>query len=174
MESVLEDKFKRLQDQLEPLKSMIMATDDSRLNHSPVPGKWSALQIMWHLQQSEYLSVNYLNKKLSGGPYPLTNSKTRARILLLKWALASPLKFQAPAAVRENMPEILDKNDLFTAYDNNRRDLAAILDTFPKSRMKEAIYKHPRVGYINIRQTLDFLYWHFIHHEKQIRSILNS
>lgn len=171
MVEVLSQKFNQLQESYLGVKEHLMPLDESLLNQSPAPGKWSVLQIFCHLQQSEFLSVRYLNKKISDGPYPTTGLRESFRAKLLVWVLASPLKFQAPAAVRENIPDILVKNDLFQAFEDNRENMKAFLNDFPATRMNEAIYKHPRIGYINMSQALDFLLAHFVHHEKQIRKL---
>ncbi len=171
MVQVLAQKFDQLQDSYLRIRDHLMPLDEEYLNHSPSPGKWSPLQIFCHLQQSEFLSVRYLKKKIPEGSYPATGLRESFLSKILGWALASPLKFKAPAAVSENIPDILNKNDLFRNFEENREEMKTLLQNFPAARMNEAIYKHPRIGYINMSQALDFLLAHFTHHEKQIRNL---
>ncbi len=173
MVTKLSGNFSKLQRRYDRLKKDMLTRDDLFLNQPPQPDKWSALQVVYHLYLSETLSVSYLAKKISSGPHPSTGMGETLRYLLLKYVLATPLKFKAPRAVGENLPDNLEKIALFKDYDETRENLRTMLDSFPADRLNEAIYKHPKVGYLNMEQTVGFLYAHFIHHEKQIRHIIS-
>ncbi|MGF1670459.1 MAG: hypothetical protein ACFCU6_08425 [Balneolaceae bacterium] len=37
---------------------------------------------------------------------------------------------------------------------------------------KKTVYKHPRAGFLNIKQALEFMESHIAHHQKQIDRIM--
>lgn len=173
MSQLLVRQYQNLQSRYESLKNDLMPLEEELLNHHRKPGKWSPLQIIYHLQLSESLTIDSIRKKMAAERRPATGLKHALRYRLMHWVLASPLKYKAPAAVGENLPDNLQKNVLFADYDEVRASLKAMLDSFPSGRMKDEIFRHPKVGYLNISQSVGFLEDHFIHHEKQIRSIIS-
>jgi uncharacterized damage-inducible protein DinB len=174
MNPILASKYGRLAKEYERLKDMIYPYQNDVLNENPAEGKWSALQIMTHLQQSEQLSLQYLRKKMQDETLRPTGFREAFRTKLLEWVFKTPMKFKAPAAVRINIPEFVEKSSLIATYDQTRSELEEFLSSFPEKKIPLAIYKHPRIGYINMSQTLDFLIAHFNHHTKQVHTILTN
>lgn len=171
---VLHRKYAPIKSSYHSLKANLLKEDEERLNISPAPGKWSVLQIMTHLEYSETISLQFLKKKMNVDDLPVTGSREAFRSLLLRWALLLPLKFKAPEVVRINIPDHVKSEELFKKFDSTRMAMEEFLSDFPSDKLNLAIFKHPRIGYINIIQTLDFIQAHFKHHENQIRSILKK
>jgi hypothetical protein len=170
----LKRKHTRLKSSYDFLKVKLIEENDQKLNITPAPEKWSVLQIMTHLHLSESLTLQYLEKKMQAENLPVTGIREAIRSLSLRLAFSLPLKFEAPEVVRVNIPDQVNTKALFDKYDSTRTDLEEFLSDFPENKLNLAIFRHPRIGYINIIQTLDFLQVHFQHHEKQINSILKK
>ena len=90
-----------------------------------------------------------------------------SRSMALGLALKSPFKFKAPPMLT-NMPEKYDIKELKAKWDTIRKNFSVTLENFPGELLNKAVFEHPKVGWLNISQTLDFLQDHFDHHKKQV------
>jgi len=171
---VLDKKLKQLDVALHEVFEMLDAADTSSLSFKPSAEKWSAVQILSHLQQAEQGSLSYLHKKVPEIDNQFaTGFKQRYRSFLLKFFLATPLKFKAPAAFAA-IPEDLDYEEVKKAYLGTRQGIREIMGRINEEHLNRAVMKHPRIGSINALQTLEFFASHFDHHRKQIEARLRA
>jgi len=96
MENRIKNKFEQLEDSRKALIRKIDNVDESVLNKSPSPGKWSVNQIIYHLQKSEYASYNYVTKKLQSDDLTRNGYKSKMASFILKIAFILPLKYKPP------------------------------------------------------------------------------
>ncbi len=144
------------------------------LNHQPGEGKWSALQVMYHLFLAEGYAGNYVKKKLGFKPN-LKKAGLRAavRSRLLSLYLNSPIKWKAPKAVStEKLPEHSDLETIAERWNKQRGELQQLLISLPETIFNKEVYKHPIVGRITLSGMLDFFEDHFDRHQKQIQRTL--
>ena len=137
------------------------------------PGKWSTSQILAHLLTAERLSLQYMNKKILGiHDAGNTGIGEEIKMVLLKISQRLPLKFKAPKAVIENTPLYSSVRELKADWDKERAELKGLLEKFNDTQIKKKIYRHLRVGLLNIQHALIFFREHYFHHWPQIKRLL--
>lgn len=145
------------------------------LIHFQADGKeWSLQQVLHHISQIQD-SVEEVIAKILTKQETLrdTTLKNWFRYFILKLALASNKKFEVPKmlpAPENNMTldEVRQEwNESYVRFD-------ALLKNFPKKLEDKLIFRHPRIGWININQTLGFMLDHMKHHQKQIESLYSQ
>ncbi len=82
-----------------------------------------------------------------------------------------PLKFKAPKVVVDQTSKETDFNKLTEEWDKVRGELKGLLDRIEDRHLKRKIYKHVRVGMLNIQHALKFLGEHVGHHAPQIKRL---
>jgi hypothetical protein len=161
---ILEQNRERLYDQIEKL-------DVKQLNYRPLEGKWSIIQIIFHIIKAEQITVISINKEIRN-----TANKTKfglyslIRSFLLRYALRSPLKFKAPPLLR-NIPSDYDIHELKTKWITVRSKLHNALGEITDESAKKYMFEHPYAGRLSIYQTMDFLVEHFNHHYRLIKRL---
>jgi len=173
MDNRIKNKFERLEESRKALISTIENVEESTLNKAPKPGKWSVNQILYHLQLSEYLSYNYVTKKIKSNQLAKNGYKSKIAFLILKITLILPLKFKAPKFV-STFPENIDFTDLSNTWEKNRHALWELISTLPEETARRNIYRHPGAGRFNLSQMLTFFQDHFDRHQKQVLRILKQ
>ncbi len=166
----LEEKFQKLEEVFTETIAFMDAQPSTELN-KPIPGKWNAVEILFHLAQSEKGTTLYLGKKIladkkevaSGG----IGEKLRSKLLIA--ALSSKSRsYKAPKLIAD-MSDCPDYESIKKGMIENRKDLKILMGRFDSTMAKMAYFKHPLAGRINIYHTLDFLSTHFSRHADQIR-----
>jgi len=168
----LEYLFESIEMQRQTLLLSLRALDYETLNNHP-EGKWSIIQIIAHLISAERLSVNYITKKIqSVESVANTGFVEELKMLLLKISQRLPMKFKAPKVVIENTTKENNLGKLEEEWNGVRDDLKKILEQVEDHHVKRKIYRHVRVGMINIQHALQFFREHVIHHKPQIKNLL--
>jgi hypothetical protein len=155
---------------LTPLRSL----SNDKLNAHP-PGKWSINQIIAHLITAEDLSILYLNKKILGVNEEADSGLIEEmKMILLILSQRLPLKFKAPTMVVDRTSRETDLNILIADWDKTRVELKNILDRIESHHINRKIYRHVRMGMLNIQHTLKFIGEHVGHHTPQIKDLLKQ
>ena len=144
------------------------------LNKKPTENAWSVLQTIHHLMLVEKNAHLYLQKKLSFDP-KLKNAGILAafRSFGINFYLNSPIKAKAPVAVSgDNLPEESSFWETAKAWNKQREELNAFLESLPATIFKKEAYNHPAAGRMSIYQMLRFFEAHFNNHRKQIKRTL--
>jgi hypothetical protein len=148
-------QFEKLEATRQQLLHQLAALDDSVLYHRPADHKWSILQIIFHLNDSESSSVKYIAKKSRGGiSVPKSNFITSVRSSLLSTALQY-LKWKKPA-VLPDPPENLNAKEMMKSWDETRVHLRQLLEQLPEDMHGREIFRHPIAGRMNMRHALTF------------------
>ena len=141
-----------------------------KLTQPEAPGKWSAIQVLDHLYQSQNGVYKYYQKKLRAEFLPVSTPMSWLRGRLLKFYLLSPFKFKAPSV----LPQPENEGDL-EKMQRQMQDLNTAFDKLIEmhgDRMKgRAIFRHPLMGRISFSDTLGFFHWHWKHHLRQLKRI---
>ena len=172
--SKLHKKHQELIDLKDSWFNQIKDLNTEQLNHKNSEDEWSITQVFSHIIESETGTNKYINYKLKDidslgntGLKNILNSKG------LNAALKSDKKFKAPTVV-SNPANNLDYDTLFIQWNKSREYLANTVNDFPKKGTKKGIFKHPKVGYLNIVQTFNFLINHMKHHQAQLDRLKNN
>jgi uncharacterized damage-inducible protein DinB len=173
--SSLRQSFERLQADTKALLKEVSSLSSATYHHKPSDGKWSISQILTHLLTSERMSLAYMKKK-SLGVDSLENSGflEKIKFFLLKISQRLPMKYTAPRQVVEQTPAPLSYGDLVRQWEALRGELRDFLDNIPEENVRKKIYKHPRVGMLDVVHGLQFLSEHLYHHRPQIRAIIED
>ncbi|HEX8425615.1 DinB family protein [Hymenobacter sp.] len=145
-----------------------------KAHQGPVPGQWSAAQVIHHLLVSETSINQYIEKKLRNSEeLQKAGLSHQLKSMLLRVLLRVPgFKFKAPARLKELTPDQVPAlAQLRQEWDSVRRHLEQILNEYPDKLLSHAIFKHPRSGMLTIYQTLDFMVDHILHHQRQVERI---
>jgi hypothetical protein len=160
--------FERLEASRAQVLAELAGLDTAALNSSPSPGRWSALQVLHHVVTVEALTVSYVRKKAQGGgSLPRAGLVSRLRLLALRVALASPFRIRAPA-VTASVPATSELPAVEARWAEARRELSALLDTFPAEAAGRTVFRHPLVGLMGLEDTLGMLQAHLDHHARQV------
>ena len=172
----LQDSYTKIEKQKRLLLDSLSKLSAEELNKLPSPGKWSASQIIAHLIVAEQLSINYMKKKIQGAQQADNSGITEeAKMLLLKLSQRIPgLKFKAPRHVVENTPAYNDFETLKSEWDKTRAEFREFLDSVSDRHLKRKIYKHARVGYLNVHHAVLFFGEHVTHHTPQIKKLIKQ
>lgn len=145
-----------------------------QLNRKPAPDQWSAGQVLYHLLNVLQATHSFMSKRIAekkvNNP---AGMKNQLRSILLRVALASPLKFKAPRAAGE-IPAQVDYAATAAGIEKSIGELRQLLESLPREYEDKELFKHPRAGYINAAQTLDFLVDHARHHRAQLESLVRE
>ncbi|RIJ42125.1 DinB family protein [Pontibacter oryzae] len=172
----LENKYLRLEQTRNRLLDELEALTDEQLNTAAPGGKWSLNQHVAHLIMVDEVTLNSIQYKLKQpGTLKPAGFSQALKALLLKVALLSGRKYKAPAPVAD-VPDHSDLQDLRHNWNNARFALEDTLTALNPDQIDKCLFKHPRVGPLNVLQTLAFLQDHFDHHQKimqqQIRDLV--
>lgn len=165
--------FAKLEKQRTEIFSVLDTLNDKQRHFSVAPEKWNPLQVVLHLIIAEKLSFIYMKRKVySEDELRKAGFKSWLRLLTLKIAFSLPFKYTAPKrtdATGKN-PEY---ESLKSDWEKVRSQLKSLIENLDEATLKSEILKHPRVGMINMKQTLDFMETHIAHHQKQIKRIID-
>ncbi|MDX1642260.1 MAG: DinB family protein [Balneolaceae bacterium] len=165
--------FNRLEDQRSEIFARLDTLTDEQLHHSLDPDKWNLLQIVLHVMTGEKLSVIYIKRKTgSNNDIPKSGILAKMRLFLLKVAFMSPFKFKAPK-LTDATGKDPDYEKLKSDWKIVREDLKSLIKELDENTLKSELFKHPRVGMLNMKQTLEFMRTHLDHHYNQIIRIVN-
>lgn len=170
MDAATERQLKKLDDKLDALAAWIDRQDPAQLVVQPSPGAWSVAQVIEHMRSTESFSFAYLRKKAqSDKPLPKHGLKSWSRERMLKFFLAAPFKWKAPAVVNTpSFPKDLNPVQQCAEWKQTRKDLEAWLSERPADYFKRLAYRHPYAGRITVAGMIRFFEWHFDRHHKQI------
>ena len=172
MNSRLQSLFDSIETQRSSLLSSLKELPSGKLNNHP-PNKWSINQIIAHLISAEQLSVRYISKKMLGIDQTTdTGVYEELKMILLQISQRVPLKYKAPKKVVENTVNESDIHRLIEQWDLVRNDFRTILEKIEDHQINRGIYRHVRVGMINIQHAVKFFGEHVTHHTPQIKRLL--
>ncbi len=167
------DIFEKMEDQLAEIFADLDSLNDEQRHYSIDPKKWNSLQVALHLMTSEKLSLIYMKRKANSNEQLETSGfLSRLRMLVLKIAFSLPFKYTAPR-ITDSTGKDPEYDKLKSDWRTVRSELKSLIKDLDEETLRSEILKHPRVGMINMKQALDFMLTHIIHHKKQIKGIIN-
>ena len=154
--------------------SLLAPHDVAALNRSPAPGRWSALQVLHHVVESEAATLGYVRKKMqAGASLPPAGLGSRLRRAAVQLGLALPLRFRAPA-VAAVVPDLVEPALLRARWDEVRAGWRELLAAFPAELEGRLVFRHPFAGRMGLSDTLAVLQAHLDHHVPQVERALSS
>jgi uncharacterized damage-inducible protein DinB len=168
-------QFKKTEDLFRSYLKDTEGLTEQQFNYSPASGAWSIAQVLYHTWLAVDFTQTYVSKKLAKGDIKQQSGiKSQLASTLLKIALSSPFKFNAPKATKDSVPQYATHQELSDKADKTFAAMKQMLKNFPKELRTVTIFRHPVIGLINISQTMDFLETHTAHHKMQIDRLLKE
>lgn len=161
--------------QLQNLVSRLSRYSEGDLNRKPSDKEWSVMQVMCHLKLAEELSMQYMQKKLSG-ERPIKKTSITGKIFPILYPLFFniPIRVKAPAMVADAaLPDTASFWEVTKAWKRQRESLRNYIQSLTDEQLKGEIYKHPVFGRSNAKAMLRFYRLHTARHEKQINRLLS-
>jgi len=171
----LKKSINKIYERIENQRLMILENLDSispeQLHYREKPDSWSRLQVVLHLVKAEQLTANYIQRKLRAKKnLKKAGIGSSIRMILLKLGLNMPVKYKAPKMV-DVTDHKTDLSHLKYEWETVRKKIKDLIDQCDEKTLQKALFKHPRAGYLNFKQALEFIELHIAHHEKQIKRI---
>jgi hypothetical protein len=164
----LNAQFERLEATRGSLAARLDGRDGALLNRPRADGGWSVLQMVHHVITAEAGTLRYTSKKMLGGTsLPWAGLTSRMRLLALKGAMVSPVRFRAPA-ITADVPDEVDSAETLALWQETREGWRKLLAGFPEELLDRMVFRHTLVGLMGLRDTLAFLQTHLDHHVRQI------
>ncbi len=149
--------------------------NNEQLNSKPDAKSWSLAQVYYHLYLVELRTHHFISSKVKEiNALDKTGIKEKWRLWLMNLFLKLPIKFKAPQTVSDDIPNTIDLEKLKGDWENLQMSFKLLLSVQNDQDLEKKIFKHPRIGYLNFYQTLDFLLAHHKHHLKQINGLLSK
>jgi uncharacterized damage-inducible protein DinB len=172
MNKQLQKLYDSIEAQRINLLSSVQNLPADKLN-GRLQGKWSINQIIAHLIAAERLTVTYIEKKIQGvNDVDDSGLREELKMILLILSQRLPFKFRAPKVVVENTAKETELSKLADNWGIVRTDFKKLLDGIEDQHLRRKIYKHVRVGMMNITHAVKFFREHVSHHTPQIKKLL--
>jgi hypothetical protein len=173
--ALLNKKFSNLEDARLSLIEKLKDIPPSKLETSPLPGKWSVSQIFYHLNRAESFSTIYVSKKrLDSNNLKKTGLNEALKMAGLKVIFKMPFALKAPVNVLGDVPEKVEYGKIVAEWNETRIKLKELLESLPDDILYKNVFKQPAIGRVNIFQMVDFMQAHFNRHEKQVERIIKG
>ncbi len=170
MNKKLQGLYNHLEESRRQLIDEFAKHKTAQLETCPAVGKWSVAQIVYHLNQAESVSMNYVRKKmLETDKIKDTGISEAIKLTFLRALFESPVKFKMPENLLGEMPEKADYETVLRNWNNTRADLKQLLESMPEDMLTKNLYKQPGIGRINVYQMVKFMQIHFNRHKRQAK-----
>lgn len=166
-------RLERLEKARREVLSRLSGIDESTLNRCPADDAWSVIQVLHHVILVEELSIGYIERKRTDTTAGRAGLKERVRSWMLRVAMRSPLRFDAPS-VSTDLPARDSLDDVASRWEEVRTRIRRTLEEIPADAVDRAIYRHPVIGVMSLDQAVRFLEDHLAHHERQIDRTLGA
>jgi hypothetical protein len=154
--------------------SLLARHDSPALNRAPGPGRWSALQVLHHVIESEAATLGYIRKKMqAGASLPQAGFGSFLRRAAVQLGLVLPLRFRAPA-VAAVVPDVTDPAALRARWEEVRTGWRQLLGALPADLEGRLLFRHPVAGRMGLADTLAVLQAHLDHHVPQVERALKG
>uniref|UniRef100_UPI00404B7F70 DinB family protein n=1 Tax=Fulvivirga sp. TaxID=1931237 RepID=UPI00404B7F70 len=171
----IKKRFNKLQDQKKVLVDKVQNLNHEQINSKVNSDGWTLGQVYYHLFLVEDGTFKYLaNKVKEISALESRDIKSTYRFWLLKFFLAMPWKYKAPRTVSETIPDDIDIEEVLSNWTDIRDKFSLLLTAQEDRFLKKKVFKHPRIGYIDFYQTIEFIEAHHRHHLRQINNLLSK
>lgn len=136
---------------------------------TPANGGWSFAEVYAHILSANFLSIIAIERCLNRTAEIKTRKPDWRVRLILFLAMFPPVKYKVPPVLEASVKKISKEeasNDLIRLI----KKVEEIDKGFSKFNPDYKV-KHPRLGYLDAKSWLRFIYVHSKHHQKQIGKI---
>jgi uncharacterized damage-inducible protein DinB len=173
MNKTLLKKFNDLEHQTGKFLNIISEHSVEQQRFRPSEYEWAMIDVVEHLATSEKGINKFFQKYKPENTTRKMKLKNHVASALMQTALYFPTKFPAPAALKPPQGDTtLEEWKVY--WTNERSVFKEMLERFPKEKMPYSVFKHPRSGPMDMKNVIDFMKNHVIHHIYQLNRIKKS
>ncbi|WP_017257017.1 DinB family protein [Pedobacter arcticus] len=136
---------------------------------TPQQGGWSFSEVYAHILSANLLSVIAIEKCLNRSAEIKTRKPDWRAGLILFFGRFPPGKFKVPQVLEASVKKI-SKEEASNELIRLVKKITELEKGFSKFNPNYKV-KHPRLGYLDAKSWLRFIYVHSKHHQKQIKRI---
>lgn len=173
MNKILLKKFNELERQTDIFLNIITEHSETQQRHRPSEYEWGMLDVVEHLATSEKGINTFFQKYKPENTTRKMKLKNHVATAVMQTALYLPTKFPAPAVLKPPQGNIT-LNEWKTFWTRERAIFKEMLERFPEEKMPYSVFKHPRSGPMNMKNVIEFMKNHVIHHIYQLKRIKKS
>lgn len=163
-------KYNQLEDKTEKFVNIIAAHSEEQQRFRPSEYEWGMLDVMEHLINAETGTNRFFEKYKPEGSTRKMKLKNYFYSSLTQIMLATPTKIPAPARLKPPQGDT-SFEEWKATWNSQRTIFKQILETFPEDKMNYSVFKHPRSGPMDIKNVIDFMKNHVVHHIYQLNRI---
>ncbi|MEQ9402987.1 MAG: DinB family protein [Cyclobacteriaceae bacterium] len=169
MKESIENRFQKLIEETDLVFRDLQGIEESDLKKK---GKgWSIIQVLSHLNMSEGLSLQYMNKKVQAGKeMQEVNFINNFKMWVVCGFLGTGLKWKAPSYI-SNPEGNYTLDEIRKIWEATRSEIRNFIEQYPEELLNHAVYKHPMAGRLSLEQAVDSFVYHQRHHVYQLRRI---
>ncbi|MFM2284521.1 MAG: hypothetical protein RLZZ543_17 [Bacteroidota bacterium] len=154
------------------LGEWLKCTPEQRV-YEPDEGGWSMAQLFSHLIDVEVLATESMRARLASGKIKQQAWKHKRRYFLLVMGLLIPKRYKVPtqvAATAQNaQPHLIAER-----WKQHQVELNALISELTHNQQQHLVFMHPIAGPLTANQALGFMYFHLLHHLRQLDRIQRS
>ncbi len=172
MNNQLEKKFHKLEELKNEIVAVLTNTSKELINRNPADGKWSPLQILYHIIRAEQAATIALKRSIK--EYQLKEDMgffSAFKTFQLRLYFSLPLKFKAPKGV-DNIPDSPDFDELIKKWESLRNDMKEFFQSIPPDAMNKNLFSTWYSNKMNIQHVTEFLILHSERHYRQIKKLI--
>lgn len=170
---IYSSQIKELEQATADMLHIVQNASPSQRNFQPNPTSWSLLGVVEHLVIAEKGTLGFFQKYNPNESKHQANLKSKFKNLLGKITFSVPVKIKAPSPVLYPKGG-LDLEQLTKDWTTYRASILKIVNSFPAEKANYTVFKHPLIGPMTMKQTLNFMTTHIRHHIKQMKRIQAS
>lgn len=141
--------------------------------YDPDEGGWNMAQLFSHLIDVEVLATESMKKRLASGKVKQQAWKNKWRYFLLVMGLLIPKRYKVPNQVAATASST-NPLEIAERWQKHQVELYAFISEFTLEQQQHLVFMHPIAGPLTANQALGFMYFHLIHHLRQLDRIQRS
>lgn len=160
---------KKILNSLKFYSAFLKTVNEENFVRTPASGGWSLAEVYSHILSANSLSIVAIARCLHKTA-TLKRRKADWRVrLILFFGRFPPVKYKVPEVLEASVKKI-SLEEAANGLQKLVRKIEEIDKGFAKFNPHYKA-KHPRLGYLDARQWLRFIYVHSKHHERQLKRI---
>ena len=161
----------RLDAQKQALIAEVDALTADQLLFRPVPGSWSALDVVEHLVKVEEAIVSRIRKRDRRTWREALRARGALALMSVYFALGRRFKVPTQAILPLGGVTL---SDLSSRWNGSQEALRRTLEGFTADDLARPLMRHPVLGLLTAAEALAFLRRHIAHHRRQIVRLRRS
>lgn len=163
----------RYQKAVDALIDEWLKSSDEQHIYDPDEGGWNMAQLFSHLIDVEVLATESMKQRIASGKVKQQAWKHKRRYFLLVMGLLIPKRYKVPIQVAE-AAQTVNPHQIAERWKLHQAELNAFMSEFTKEQQQQLVFMHPIAGPLTANQALGFMYFHLIHHLRQLDRIQRS